>query len=88
MEREVQYLNKEDYNRIYEKIEKDNQFDYYEKEHELLTKYVVKKHFRSLRRKVKKFAFVNHPAILSSYLKVSRKIFSYQIAGKIYVSRQ
>ena len=61
MEREVQYLNKEDYNRIYEKIEKDNQFDYYEKEHELLTKYVVKKHFRSLRRKVKKFAFVNHP---------------------------
>ncbi|MCC2336994.1 AAA family ATPase [Bacillus tropicus] len=73
IEREVQYLNKEDYNRIYEKIEKDNQFDYYEKEHALLTKYVVKKHFRSLRRKVKKFAFVNHPAIFEQLFESMQK---------------
>ncbi|MCU7664738.1 RNA polymerase recycling motor HelD [Bacillus thuringiensis] len=73
VEREIQYLNKEDYNRLYEKLEKDNQFDYYEKEHELLTKYVVKKHFRSLRRKVKKYAFINHTAIFEQLFESIQK---------------
>ncbi|HHT7189708.1 TPA: RNA polymerase recycling motor HelD [Bacillus cereus] len=73
VEREIQYLNKEDYNRLYEKLEKDNQFDYYEKEHELLTKYVVKKHFRSLRIKVKKYAFVNYPAIFQQLFESMQK---------------
>ncbi|MGH0429458.1 RNA polymerase recycling motor HelD [Bacillus hominis] len=73
VEREIQYLNKEDYNRLYEKLEKDHQFDYYEQEHELLTKYVVKKHFRSLRRKVKKFTFVNHSAIFQQLFESMQK---------------
>lgn len=38
-------LNKENYKRLYEKLEKYNQFDYYERECELLTKYVVKRHY-------------------------------------------
>ncbi|MBJ8103690.1 MULTISPECIES: RNA polymerase recycling motor HelD [Bacillus cereus group] len=73
VEQEIQYLNKEDYNRFYEKLEKDNQFDYYEQEHELLTKYVVRKHFCSLRRKVKSLAFVNHSAIFQQFFETIQK---------------
>ncbi|MBE7147608.1 AAA family ATPase [Bacillus mycoides] len=73
VEREIQYLNKEDYNRLYEKLEKDNQFDYYEKEHKVLTKYVVRKHFRSVRRKVKSLAFVNHSAIFQQFFETIQK---------------
>ncbi|HDR8476438.1 RNA polymerase recycling motor HelD [Bacillus thuringiensis] len=64
VEQKIQYLSGDEYNRFLEEQTKDNRisedmFDDFEHEHDLLTKYIVKKRFDSLRKRVRSLIYVN-----------------------------
>ncbi|MEF7557471.1 RNA polymerase recycling motor HelD [Bacillus thuringiensis] len=68
VEQKIQYLSGDEYNRFLEEQTKDNRisedmFDDFEHEHDLLTKYIVKKRFDSLRKRVRSLIYVNSKEI-------------------------
>lgn len=68
VEQKIQYLSGDEYNRFLEEQTKDNKisedmFDDFEHEHDLLTKYIVKKRFDSLRKRVRSLIYVNSMGI-------------------------
>ncbi|MGM9987978.1 MAG: RNA polymerase recycling motor HelD [Bacillaceae bacterium] len=64
VEHEIQYLGKEEYTRFYQKLMKEQRFsedtfDDFDREQQLLMKYVVQKKFKPLYKRVKQLKYVN-----------------------------
>ncbi|MCM3440609.1 RNA polymerase recycling motor HelD [Metabacillus halosaccharovorans] len=64
VDEEIQYLSKEEYQFYYEKLSKQKRFtqdtfDDYDREQEMLRKYVVKRHLSPVRKQIKSQAFLN-----------------------------
>jgi len=64
VDEEIQYLSKEEYQFYYEKLSKQKRFtqdtfDDYEREQEMLRKYVVKRHLSPIRKLIKSHMFLN-----------------------------
>ena len=75
VEEEIELLEKEDYMDVYNKLRSkkgftEDSFDDFDREQELLSAMVVKKHFKPLRKRVKNLRFIH---ILGAY----RQLFSH-----------
>ncbi|MFC4320445.1 RNA polymerase recycling motor HelD [Litchfieldia salsa] len=70
---EAQLLDREDYLKVYNKLQKDNRFnentfDDYEREEQLLAKFVIKRSFRPIKKAIKAGGFINMKAIYLNML--------------------
>ncbi|KWW21778.1 helicase [Peribacillus simplex] len=68
VEEEIEYLSKEDYQKVYSQIQKkrgdtEDSFDDYEQENELLARMIVRKKLKKLRKRIKALQFINIKAI-------------------------
>lgn len=68
VEEEIQLLDKATYAKIHKKLQREKQydvntFDDFEREQQLLAAMVVKKHFKQIRKRVKKFQFIHTASI-------------------------
>ncbi|MGG2015050.1 RNA polymerase recycling motor HelD [Bacillus sp. S10(2024)] len=68
VEEEIQLLDKETYAKIHKKLQREkrydaNTFDDFEREQQLLAAMIVKKHFKHIRKRVKKFQFIHTASI-------------------------
>ncbi|TCS94875.1 DNA helicase-2/ATP-dependent DNA helicase PcrA [Hazenella coriacea] len=68
VENEVQLLDHEVYLRVYQRLQREKQyrgntFNDFDREQEMLSEIVVKKHFKPLRSHVKKLTFIDIPAM-------------------------
>ncbi|MDC2864258.1 RNA polymerase recycling motor HelD [Bacillus sp. BP-3] len=68
VEEEIQLLDKETYAKIHKKLQREKQydantFDDFEREQQLLAAMIVKKHFKQIRKRVKKFQFIHTASI-------------------------
>lgn len=75
VEEEIQFLSKEEYQIFYEKLTKqrnftEDTFDDYEREEKMLRKYVVKRHFHSIRKEIKSHLFLNIKEIYRQLFKL------------------
>ncbi|WP_285767272.1 RNA polymerase recycling motor HelD [Peribacillus sp. SI8-4] len=64
VEEEIEYLGKEDYQKVYSQIQKkrgdtEDSFDDYEQENELLARMIVRKKLKTLRKRIKALQFIN-----------------------------
>ncbi|KKI90211.1 helicase [Bacillus sp. SA1-12] len=72
VEEEIQFLSKEEYQHYFQKLSKQKRFsqdtfDDFDREEEMLSKYVVKRHFQPVKRLIRNLGFINLKAI---YLKL------------------
>ena len=80
VEQKIQYFGEAEYNRFLEEQTKDNRisedmFDDFGHEHDLLTKYIVKKRFDSLRKKVRSLIYVN-------FIEIFKQLFKWEPQGE------
>ncbi|MFJ7755803.1 RNA polymerase recycling motor HelD [Peribacillus muralis] len=64
VEEEIEYLSKEDYQKVYNKLQKkrgltEDSFDDYDKENEMLARMIVRKKLKTLRKRIKALQFIN-----------------------------
>lgn len=64
VQEEIEYLSKEDYQKVYTYLEKkrglnEDSFDDYEIEHKMLARMIVRKKLKTLRKRVKALHFIN-----------------------------
>ncbi|MBO1512140.1 RNA polymerase recycling motor HelD [Metabacillus bambusae] len=91
VEEEIQFLSKEEYQFYFQKLSKQKRFsqdtfDDFNREQENLSKYVVKRHFNSIKRKIAAHDFINMPAIYQQLFELPGKTFEKSVDGEISVS--
>ncbi|WP_226666591.1 RNA polymerase recycling motor HelD [Metabacillus litoralis] len=81
VEEEIQFLSKDEYQFYFEKLSKQKRFtqetfDDYDREHELLSKYVVKRNLVSVKKAIKSYSFIDMAAIYQQLFKLPRELLS------------
>lgn len=78
VEDEIQYLSKEEYQFYFQKISKQKRFtqdtfDDFDREQVMLSKYVVKRHFNTIRRNINSHSFIEMSAIYQQLFELPRQ---------------
>lgn len=86
VEDEMQLLDKETYARTHEKLQRkkrytEDTFDDFEREQKLLASVIVQKHFKSLRKRVKRLRFIDMSAIYRQLFADSARILPFTADG-------
>lgn len=81
VEEEIQYLSKEEYQFYYRKISKQKKFtqdtfDDFNREQEMLSKYVVKRNLSAVRKNIASFSFLNMSAIYQQLFELPKQTFA------------
>ncbi|MFJ8068445.1 RNA polymerase recycling motor HelD [Peribacillus sp. NPDC096447] len=79
---EIEYLSKEDYQKVYTDLEKkrglnEDSFDDYEIEHKMLARMIVRKKLKTLRKRIKALDFINIKGIY-------KQLFNEQIRNELW----
>jgi DNA helicase-2/ATP-dependent DNA helicase PcrA len=88
VEEEIQFLSKEEYQFYFQKLSKQKRFsqdtfDDFNREQENLSKYVVKRHFNSIKRKIAAHDFIDMPAIYQQLFELPGKTFEKNVDSEI-----
>lgn len=83
VEEEIQFLSKDEYQFYFEKLSKQKRFsqetfDDFDREQELLSKYVVKRNLVVVKKGIKSYSFINMKAIYKQLFKQPIEIYSDQ----------
>lgn len=76
---EIQYLDQADYQKIFKRLQKkqqftENTFNDFEREQQELAKYVVSSRFKPIRQAIKRLEFLNVEAVFCQFFELSDKI--------------
>ena len=91
VDEEIQYLSKEEYQFYYEKLSKQKRFtqdtfDDYDREQEMLRKYVVKRRLSHIRKLIKSKAFLNLKKLYEQFFELDPKILLSE--ENLYISNE
>lgn len=88
VEEEIQFLSKEEYQFYFQKLSKQKRFsqdtfDDFNREQENLSKYVVKRHFNSIKKQIATHDFIDMPAIYQQLFELPGETFEKNVGGEI-----
>jgi DNA helicase-2/ATP-dependent DNA helicase PcrA len=88
VEEEIQFLSKDEYQFYFQKLSKQKRFsqdtfDDFDREQENLSKYVVKRHFNSIKRIIATHDFIDMPAIYQQLFELPGETFEKNVDSEI-----